>query len=139
MRQPIEKGGGMRIKILGILLMAGLLSNPLWGAELARSHGEKTHKIDPEYKVVATPELEARGLKLFGRHCARCHYADRLDGRRGPGLKGLYERKFTPEMKHPVTDANIRNHIVRGGRSMPAFDDLKPGELEAIISFLKTL
>ena len=109
------------------------------GARIARSHGKEVHKGDSEYKVTPTEELTAQGKRLFRRHCAICHYSDRAESRRGPGLRGLYGQKLTPATKHPVTDANIKGHIVNGGKAMPAFDDLKPSELDALISYLKTL
>ena len=124
-------------KAFFLLLM--LFSIPLIWPAPAISHGNKDHQSESDQVVTPTPELVAQGKKLFRRHCAICHFSDRVESRRGPGLKGLYARELTPVTKHPVNDVNIRNHIVQGGKNMPAFDDLKPGELNAIISFLKTL
>ncbi len=129
----------MGFKMLGFVLIAFLPSTLLLVPHLAQSHGTKTLQSGSEYQVTPTPELVTQGKKLFRRYCAICHYSDKEESRRGPGLKGLYARELTPVMKHPVNDANIRDHIVQGGKDMPAFDDLKPNELNAIISFLKTL
>lgn len=90
-------------------------------------------------RTPATPELAAQGRKHFQRYCQICHAPQDGSPRRGPDLTGLYGRELTPAMRHPVTDANIGEHIKQGGPSMPPFPWLDQGEIEAILAYLKTL
>ncbi|BEQ14158.1 c-type cytochrome [Desulfoferula mesophila] len=86
-----------------------------------------------------SPRLVAQGQALFQKYCATCH-APR-DGKRdeAPSLAGLYQRKLTPAMKHPVNDANIGGHIKQGGPVMPPFPWLGKEEIAALLAYLKTL
>jgi mono/diheme cytochrome c family protein len=113
---------------VGVLLAAAAV-----GAHQA--HLEKA----PSYRVEPTPELVARGKEIFQFRCRICHAAKSTEWRQGPGLAGLYRRERTPAMKHPVTDANLRDHIQQGGGEMPAFPEIDGPEMRALIAFLKTL
>ena len=42
-----------------------------------------------------TPQ-EAYGRQVFGALCANCHYADSEEGLTGPGLQGLFRKKYLP-------------------------------------------
>jgi len=58
---------------------------------------------------------------LFARHCGVCHSMSGLWARVGPPLKGLFEKNQLVTGK-PVTDANVRELIVKGGPGlMPGF------------------
>jgi cytochrome c len=112
-------------QILGLLLAAGLcLPAPALSAQSpSRS---------------AASEVPA-GKLVFGQRCAVCHFDESTADKIGPGLKGLYARgKFASGRK--VDDAAVASCITRGGKDMPAYRDvLKPGQLQALVAYLKTL
>jgi cytochrome c len=87
----------------------------------------------------------AKGQALFKQNCDLCHYADKTDKKLGPGLKGLFSLKELPSSHKPVTEENVRAQIEAGSPSakpmpMPPFKDkFKPAEMDALITYLKTL
>ena len=109
-------------------------------ASAAHAHQEAEGKPETGADQPApSPQLVAQGHELFQKYCATCH-APR-DGKRdeAPNLTGLYQRKLTPAMKHPVNDANIGGHIKQGGPIMPPFPWLGQEEIAALLAYLKTL
>lgn len=121
----------------GGLVLAGVLTLAL--AAGAHQGGKPDNQAGAEHQVQATPELVARGKAIFAQRCSVCHHAKSQQSKVGPGLKGLFEAKLTPIMRYPVTDANIRGHIQKGGKNMPALPDIKGQEMDSLIAFLKTL
>ena len=88
--------------------------------------------------VAASVLLRSQGNGLFRQHCASCHYADSRAQKIAVGLKGLYARSFSDGRK--VTDLGLAKWIEEGGRDMPGFKEtLKPGQVRALISYIKTL
>ncbi len=80
------------------------------------------------------------GKKVFGENCTACHSASTTQRNAGPGLKDLYKGKKLPGSGKPVTDANVRKQILKGGRGMPGFEGtLNATEIDDVIAYLKTL
>ncbi len=92
-----------------------------------------------QYRVTVTPELAAQGQKVFARYCASCHNVKSERFKVGPSLKGLFKRELTPVLKHPVNEANIRDHIWQGSKKMPSFPQIKGPQMDGLIAYLKTL
>ncbi len=116
----------------GLLLAAALAGGAAW------AHEGRKHQGAPQEQVEPTPAKVAQGERLFRRYCAACHAMGGGTAKQGPDLGGLYQRRFTPVLKHPVTDHNIRQHIKKGGVRMPPFPWLSRGELDALVAFLKS-
>jgi cytochrome c2 len=121
----------------GWLAVVGVLALTL----TAWAHMGEKHKGKPgeEYWVKVSPELGEAGRAIFKKSCLICHNAISPKAKVGPSLKGLFKAKLTPVMKHPVSDANIRDHIWEGGKKMPPFPDIKGKDMDALIAYLKTL
>jgi len=83
-------------------------------------------------------EQRSQGKDLFRRHCASCHFAESSAQKIAAGMKGLYARGFSDGKK--VTDAGVTQRIEAGGKDMPSFQEtLKPEQVRALISYIKTL
>jgi mono/diheme cytochrome c family protein len=79
------------------------------------------------------------GKELFNEHCASCHFTETTAQKIGPGLKSLYRRLAFSDGKK-VTDAGLTKWIEVGGKNTPGFkDDIKPGQIRELISYIKTL
>jgi cytochrome c len=78
------------------------------------------------------------GRILYNKRCEVCHFIDSDAQKIGPGLKGLFARaRFSDGRK--VTDASVAQVIGEGGKDMPGYNgQLKAGELQALIAFLKS-
>ena len=93
----------------------------------------------PQAKPAAVSGEAARGQAIFGERCAICHYDQSAAQKMGPGLKGIYARgKFASGRK--VDNASMTAWIEQGGQDMPPMKDtLKPEEIRALVSYLRTL
>ena len=86
-----------------------------------------------------------QGEAVFKKNCAMCHNADSTQAKIGPGLKGLFNQKELVSTHQPVTEANVREQILKGSphakpMPMPAFEGkLKAEEIDSLIKYLKTL
>jgi mono/diheme cytochrome c family protein len=79
------------------------------------------------------------GDDLFAANCSICHYHDRKDTKKGPGLQGLFKNPKLPKTGRPTSEKNIRETLINGGEKMPPFKHLKDQEIKAIIDYLKSL
>lgn len=102
-----------------------------FGGELV--YGSKTKKSG----IVEGPAL--MGALIFNERCSACHYADKTETKIGPGLQGLFNRKSMPISGVAVSNANIRKQLKTPFKDMPAFSDLPEKDIEALITYLKTL
>jgi mono/diheme cytochrome c family protein len=83
---------------------------------------------------------EANGQALFQFHCGPCHEMPPPDLLKDPPkLNGIFNKKTLPSGA-PATDEQVRNVIIEGFKTMPAFDKrLKDDEVRDIIAYLHTL
>ena len=85
-----------------------------------------------------TPE-ESSGYQLFAQRCASCHYANSGNPLHGPGLHGLYKKKYLPSGA-PANDDRVTAVILRGRNMMPAFgNNLDDRQLDELLAYLHTL
>jgi len=80
------------------------------------------------------------GAELFDLHCVDCHEMSNPDlKKRPPKLEGLFRAKTLPSGA-PATDEQVGKTILRGLRTMPAFDGrLSADDVNDLISYLHTL
>ena len=78
------------------------------------------------------------GRIVFNQRCEICHFSESTAKKIGPGLKGLFARaRFADGAK--VNDASVARIIGEGGKDMPGYQGvLKPGQMQALIAYLKT-
>ena len=119
------------MKKLAILVLSGVLVFSIAAQDKKdKSGGKKTAGAgDP-----------AKGKEVFAdKNCGVCHWTDKEARRIGPGLKGLFKREKMWDDK-PMTEANVREMILKGGGKMTGFEDqLSDKELDNLIAYLKTL
>lgn len=89
-------------------------------------------------KPPLTPS-QLRGQKLYDASCLVCHRTDSVDGKNGPGLKGMYEKKYLTSGL-PANDERVEEIIRRGRRSMPGYDKMYSDEqIKDLIAYLRSL
>jgi cytochrome c5 len=84
-------------------------------------------------------KMAQSGKDLFKANCSVCHYHDRSDTKKGPGLLKLFKNPRLPLSNLPTSEKTIRTRIINGGDKMPPFKHLKEEEIKNIIDYLKTL
>ena len=119
------------------MLLSVLLLGAVFSLNASGQSPRKDSKASSALSASATQEAVS-GKELFQEHCSSCHFAMTRAQKIGPGLKGMYARPFSDGKK--VTDAGLEKWIEAGGKNMPGFkDDLKPEQIRALISYIKTL
>ena len=87
--------------------------------------------------VLLTPQQE-RGKQIFQANCAVCHNAYKNEPLQGPPLVNVY-KKDLPSGK-PPTDPRVRESIMMGRNTMPAFNLLlSDDQVDDLIAYLHTL
>jgi mono/diheme cytochrome c family protein len=130
---PIPHGTGMnhRKSVVPKILISILLLAILSACDVER------RKSDAELGL--TPQQSA-GRKLYDNYCDRCHRPYSTKGRKGPGLKGLFQNKFLPQTGLPANDDRVTD-IVRNGRpDMPGYSQvLNAQDMQDLLAYLHTL
>ena len=85
-----------------------------------------------------TPQ-QSSGHQVYMARCAGCHYPNSEDPLHGPGLQGLYKKKYLPSGA-PANDDRVTAVILRGRNMMPAFgNNLDDQQLADLLAYLRTL
>jgi len=81
---------------------------------------------------------EQRGKSLYSFNCYSCHEENELGLIKvPPKLHRLFSGRYLPDGTTPATDETVREVIVHGKRTMPAFDGrLTSGQISDIVAFL---
>src|ERR1700685_3814667 len=66
------------------------------------------------------PQPAARP-KVYDDHCDRCHPPYSTKGRKGPGLKGIFQRQYLSLSGLPANDERVADIIRNGRPDMPGF------------------
>jgi mono/diheme cytochrome c family protein len=83
---------------------------------------------------------EKQGQAVFDNYCAGCHYPYSTKTLVGPGLQGLYSKKYLPSGA-PANDDRVRATIQDGrAGGMPPFGNvLSDEQIKDLIAYLHTL
>jgi len=85
-----------------------------------------------------TPQ-EERGRRVFEARCIACHDAYSSRPRQGPGLQGIFRKKYLPSGA-PANDDRARDAIMSGRSNMPPMQNvLDDQQLSDLLAFLHTL
>lgn len=81
---------------------------------------------------------ELRGRDLYSMHCYECHDTPQPGLlKTPPALRGLFSRHMLPSGLAPASDDSVREVIVHGRRTMPAFDGrLAPAQVSDLLAWL---
>jgi mono/diheme cytochrome c family protein len=82
---------------------------------------------------------QLRGRQVFVQYCASCHHANSQKDLHGPGLEGLFRRKYLPSGL-PATDQHVITEIQYGRDMMPPFGNvLNNQQIQDLLAYLHTL
>ncbi len=112
-------------------LAAGLAITALGGCDVER------RKSDAELGL--TPQ-QAAGRKLYDNNCDRCHRPYSTKGRKGPGLKGVFQHPYLPLSGLPANDERVTEIIRYGRHEMPGYNQTLDAQgLQDLLAYLHTL
>lgn len=110
-----------------IVVLAGAFS----GCDLER------RKSDAELGLNAE---QAAGRKIYDSQCDRCHEPYSTRGKKGPGLKGVFQNKYLPISGLPANDERVTDIIRLGRKDMPGYaQKLSQQDIDALLAYLHTL
>jgi mono/diheme cytochrome c family protein len=128
--------GGRRERVAGRALILAVASGMLIFAVLSACNVER-RKSDAELGLNAQ---QAAGRKIYDHDCDRCHEPYSTRGKKGPGLKGMFQRKYLRLSGLPANDARVTDIIRLGRNEMPSFSQtLNQQQVEDLLAYLHTL
>ena len=96
------------------------------------SHDESLPAVPEESRVDLLPQDDAE--------CARCHEPYSTRGKKGPGLKGMFQRKYLSLSGLPANDDRVSDIIRLGRNEMPGYSQkLDAQQLQDLLAYLHTL
>jgi mono/diheme cytochrome c family protein len=86
-----------------------------------------------------TPQQIA-GRKVYDQHCDRCHEPYSTRGKKGPGLKGVFQHQYLPLSGLPANDERVADIVNHGRNEMPGFSPtLSPQDVQDLLAYMHTL
>jgi mono/diheme cytochrome c family protein len=83
---------------------------------------------------------QSAGRKLFDNYCDRCHRPYSSNGKKGPGLKGIFQHQYLPLSGLPANDDRVTDIIRNGRPDMPGYGQvLNSQDIQDLLAYLHTL
>lgn len=83
---------------------------------------------------------QAAGRRIYDKQCDRCHEPYSTRGKKGPGLKGVFQNKYLPISGLPANDDRVIDIIRLGRKEMPGYaQTLSQHDMDALLAYLHTL
>ena len=97
------------------------------------------HSTPPSKPLSELTPVEMQGYVVFQSNCGACHYANSERPLRGPGLQGLFKKKYLPSGA-PANDDRVQATILHGRNMMPPFGNvLDDTQVQDLLAYLHTL
>jgi len=83
---------------------------------------------------------QSSGRRIYEAECDRCHEPYSTRGKKGPGLKGVFQRKYLSLSGLPANDERVTDIIRLGRGEMPGYSrKLNSQDMQDLLSYLHTL
>lgn len=83
---------------------------------------------------------QAAGRKLYDSECSRCHEPYSTRGKKGPGLKGIFQHKFLSLSGLPANDERVSDIVRLGRNEMPGYSQkFNADDVQNLLAYLHTL
>jgi mono/diheme cytochrome c family protein len=83
---------------------------------------------------------QATGRKIYDNYCDRCHRPDSTKGKKGPGLKGLFQHQYLSQTGLPANDERVTDIIRNGRPDMTGYSQvLSAQDMQDLLAYLHTL
>jgi mono/diheme cytochrome c family protein len=116
---------------IAAVLAAGLALAALAGCDVERRKSDAELGLNPQ---------QASGRKIYDNYCDRCHRPDSTKGKKGPGLKGVFQNKFLPQTGLPANDERVADIIRNGRPDMPGYSQVLSGQdMQDLLAYMHTL
>jgi mono/diheme cytochrome c family protein len=83
---------------------------------------------------------QSAGRKIYDAQCDRCHEPYSTRGKKGPGLQGVFQKKYLPISGLPANDERVTDIIRLGRKEMPGFSQtLGAQDMQDLLAYMHTL
>lgn len=83
---------------------------------------------------------QSAGRKIYDSECDRCHRPYSTKGKKGPGLKGIFQHPYLSLSGLPANNERVTDIIRSGRNEMPAYGPkLNTQEIQELLAYLHTL
>jgi|SRR5579872_759966 len=112
-------------------IFACLLLATLSGCDVERRKSDAELGLNPQ---------QVSGRKIYDNYCDRCHRPYSTKGKKGPGLKGLFQHQYLPKTGLPANDERVVDIIRNGRPDMPGYSQvLTSQDIQDLLAYLHTL
>jgi mono/diheme cytochrome c family protein len=119
------------MKILSAALVALLGLAALAGCDVERRKSDAELGLNPQ---------QSTGRKIYDNYCDRCHRPDSTKGKKGPGLKGMFQHQFLSQTGLPANDERVTDIIRNGRPDMPGYSQvLSAQDMQDLLAYLHSL
>jgi mono/diheme cytochrome c family protein len=128
MRQSLKRGRmTVAFGALGILLAFTTLT----ACDIQRRKSDAELGLSPQ---------QSAGRKIYDSKCDRCHEPYSTRGKKGPGLKGMFQHKYLSLSGLPANDERVADIIRLGRNEMPGYSQtLSAQDIQDLLAYLHTL
>jgi mono/diheme cytochrome c family protein len=85
-------------------------------------------------------DQQAAGRRIYDAECDRCHEPYSSRGKKGPSLKGVFQRKYLSLSGLPANDERVTDIIRMGRNEMPGYGQkLSQQDIQNLLAYLHTL
>ncbi|MGA7360564.1 MAG: cytochrome c [Candidatus Sulfotelmatobacter sp.] len=115
--------GGASVALLVLALLAG--------CDVERRRSDAELGLNPQ---------QAAGRKIYDNYCDRCHRPYSTKGKKGPGLKGVFQHQYLSLSGLPANDDRVGDIIRNGRPDMPGYSQtLSAQDIQDLLAYLHTL
>jgi mono/diheme cytochrome c family protein len=112
-------------------LLCSLLACSFLGCDIQRRKSDAELGLNPQ---------QSAGRKVYDDNCDRCHEPYSTKGKKGPGLKGIFQNKYLSVSGLPANDERVTDIVRLGRKDMPGYSQkLSSQEIDDLVAYLHTL
>jgi len=116
---------------ISLVIAACLAVAALAGCEIERRKSDAELGLNPQ---------QAAGRKIYDNYCDRCHRPYSTKGKKGPGLKGVFQHQYLPMSGLPANDDRVSEIIRYGRHEMPGYSQTLDAQgMQDLLAYLHTL
>ena len=133
---PSQQNGSALRTRLHLLFWTAALAGTL---AIVASPGCEVERRRSDAELGLNPQ-QASGRRIYDAECDRCHQPYSTRGRKGPGLKGVFQHHYLSLSGLPANDERVSDIIRLGRNEMPGFSQkLSQQNIEDLLAYLHTL
>lgn len=130
-RQPDQRLATSRWRWIGAPLAVCLALAGFAGCDVERRKSDAELGLNPQ---------QATGRKIYDNYCDRCHRPDSTKGKKGPGLKGVFQHPYLPQTGLPANDDRVTDIIRNGRPDMPGYSQVMSAQdMQDLLAYMHTL